>query len=56
MFQIKRCSTYYITVIVIPTFLITVVSIVGIFAPGTEHEPGDVVSFNKQILQENYAI
>uniref|UniRef100_A0A914EA55 Uncharacterized protein n=1 Tax=Acrobeloides nanus TaxID=290746 RepID=A0A914EA55_9BILA len=43
VFELERRSTYYIAVVVIPCFFIATVSIVGIFAPGTEHEPGDVI-------------
>uniref|UniRef100_A0A914C5U2 Neurotransmitter-gated ion-channel ligand-binding domain-containing protein n=1 Tax=Acrobeloides nanus TaxID=290746 RepID=A0A914C5U2_9BILA len=44
VFQIKRRSTYYVTVIIIPIFLIATLSIVGIFAPGSKNETGNCVN------------
>ena len=43
IFQIKRRSTFYVTVIIIPTFLIATLSIIGIFAPGSDNDTGSCV-------------
>jgi hypothetical protein len=38
VFQIERRPSYYIAVIVVPTYLTMALSILGIFAPGTSAE------------------
>ena len=38
MFQIERRPSYYIAVIVVPTYLAMALSILGIFATGTSAE------------------
>lgn len=37
--SINRRPIYYVTVIVVPTFLISALSILGIFSPGTNDGP-----------------
>ena len=39
IFEIKRRPIFYITVIVVPIFLISTLSILGIFTPGEKNSP-----------------
>lgn len=49
--HLHRRPIYYITVIVAPTFLISALSILGIFSPGDNDGPrGEKVSLGKFVL------